>query len=400
MVGMRAWEMIRAGLYSCFIATAAALLLLSTICVAPSVAAGATIVLDVKSGRVLSHDNAFQRWYPASLTKVMTAYVAFRAIKAGQLTLKSPVRMSKNAAKEPPSKMGYKPGSVMTLDNALKMLIVKSANDVAVAIAESIAGTKREFANRMNREARRLGMTGTNFVNPNGLHNGSQYSNARDLAILAAAVRREFPEHDHYFELEAIKAGKKQLRSYNILLGRFAGADGMKTGFICASGFNLIGSSTRNGRTLVAIVLGATSQQERAETAAELLAGGFKKSKSSGKRIAELAAYGASRNKAPNMRPVICTKKAQAARWDSRDVEGRMIIRSKHLKPMARKPRIIAVGLGGAVGPAPEIFANVPIPTPRPNFEPQKIALKPPLEPDIAIRGTIPLPTPRPIAVQ
>ena len=252
-----------------------------------SAAPGATIVVDAKSGKVLSHRNAFQRWYPASLTKIMTAYVAFRAIKAGQLTLKSPIRMSKNAAKEPPSKMGYKAGSEMTLDNALKMLIVKSANDVAVAIAESIAGTEREFAVRMNREARRLGMTGSNFVNPNGLHDKRQYSNARDLAILSAAVRREFPQYDRYFQLEAIKAGKKVLRSYNILLGRFAGADGMKTGFICASGFNLVGSSTRGGRTLVTVVLGATSQQERGETAADLLAAGFKKRRSAGTRIAE-----------------------------------------------------------------------------------------------------------------
>lgn len=363
-------------------------------------AAGATIVMDMESGRVLSHDNAFQRWYPASLTKIMTAYVAFRAVKAGQLTLKSPIRMSKNAAGEPPSKMGYKPGSEMTLDNALKMLIVKSANDVAVAIAESVAGSEREFANRMNREARRLGMNSTNFVNPNGLHNARQYSTARDLAILSAAVRREFPEHDHYFRLEGIQAGKKMLRSYNILLGRFAGADGMKTGFVCASGFNLVGSSTRDRRTLIAVVLGATSQQERAETAAELLADGFKKRGNSGTRVSDLAAYGASRDKAPNMRPVICTKKAQAKRWDSRDSNGRMIVRSRHLKPMTRKPRAVAVGLGGAVGPAPEIFANVPIPTPRPEDITQEAALKPLIDPEAAIRTGIPIPTPRPSVVQ
>lgn len=365
-----------------------------------SQAAGATIVLDAQNGRVLSHDNAFQRWYPASLTKVMTAYVAFRAIKAGQLTLKSPIRMSKNASKEPPSKMGYKPGSEMTLDNALKMLIVKSANDVALAIAESIAGSEREFARRMNREAQRLGMTGTNFVNPNGLHDARQYSNARDLAILAAAVRREFPEHEHYFRLEGITAGKKLLRSYNILLGRFTGADGMKTGFICASGFNLIGSATRGGRTLVTVVLGATSQEQRAETAAGLLASGFGKKTTGSPRVTDLAAYGASRNKAPNMRPVICTKKAQASRWDGRDADGRMIVRSRYLKPMTRDPITVAVGLGGTVGPAPEIFANVPIPTPRPQIDGQEFALSPAIEPAAKISSGIPIPTPRPSAVQ
>lgn len=362
-------------------------------------AVGATMVVDVKNGRVLSHDNAFQRWYPASLTKIMTAYVAFRAVEAGQLTMKSPIRMSKNAAKEPPSKMGYKPGSQMTLDNALKMLIVKSANDVALAIAESIAGTEREFARRMNQEARRLGMVDTNFVNPHGLHDKRQYSTARDLAILAAAVRREFPQHDHFFRLEAIKAGTKVLRSHNILLGRFDGADGMKTGFICASGFNLVGSSTRNGRTLVTVVLGATSQHERAEASADLLAEGFRKSRSAGTEIARLAAYGAKRDQAPNMRPVICTKKAQAKRWDARDANGKMIIRSRHLTPMNREPKMVAVGLGNTVGPVPEIYANVPIPTPRPADAPQTAALEP-IDPDLTARGIIPIPTPRPVAIQ
>ncbi|MEZ5810420.1 MAG: D-alanyl-D-alanine carboxypeptidase family protein [Rhizobiaceae bacterium] len=365
-----------------------------------ALSAGATVVIDAGSGRVLSHENAFQRWYPASLTKIMTAYVAFRAIKAGEVTLNSPVRMSKNAAGEPPSKMGYKPGSTMTLDNALKMLLVKSANDVAVAIAESLAGSEAGFARRMNGEARRIGMTGSNFVNPNGLYDRRQYSTARDLALLSATVRREFPQYAHYFKIEGIKAGDKLLRSYNILLGRFEGADGMKTGFICSSGFNLIGSATRGGRTLIAVVLGAESQQQRAEEAAELLARGFDKRRSAGTRVGDLAPYGASRDKAPDMRSTICTKGAQAERWDARDSKGRMIIRTRYLKPMSREPVVVAVGLGGASGPAPEIRANVPIPTPRPDDAPQALALTPPIEPEIEIRMGIPLPTPRPGIVQ
>lgn len=383
-----------------FVFGAAAACALAALSAGHALAAGATMVLDAESGRVLSHDNAFQRWYPASLTKIMTTYVAFRAIKAGEVTLTSPVRMSKNAAGEPPSKMGYKPGSTMTLDNALKMLLVKSANDVAVAIAESLAGSEATFAQRMNKEARRIGMTGSNFVNPNGLHDQRQYSTARDLAILSAAVRREFPQHAHYFKIEGIRAGDKLLRSYNILLGRFDGADGMKTGFICASGFNLVGSATRGGRTLIAVVLGAESQQERAELAADLLAKGFDKRRSAGTRVGELAAYGASRNKAPNMRPKICTKSAQFERWDARDAEGRMIIRSRFLKPMSRNPVTVAVALGGATGPAPVIYANVPIPTPRPDDAPQALALKPPIEPGAEIGIGIPVPTPRPSVVR
>jgi len=333
--------------------------------------AAASIVIDVATGRVLSHENAFQRWYPASLTKLMTAYVAFRAVRAGEVTLKSPVVVSARAAKEPPSKMGYKPGSVLTLDDALKILMVKSANDIATAVGESLAGSEAAFAARMNAEARRLGMSGTHFVNAHGLHNPNQYSTARDLGILAATIRREFPEYAGYFSLEGIQTDKNLMRSHNLLLGRFDGADGMKTGFICASGFNLVGSATRRGRTLIAVVVGATSQQERTEIAARLLSEGFQRSGRSGTPIGNLAPYGRNRDKAVNMRAAICSKEAQAERWNERDPDGKLIVRSPYLRPMHREPRVVPVRLGGAVGPLPDIaaparYANVPIPTPRP----------------------------------
>ncbi len=327
--------------------------------------AGASIVIDVATGKVLTHENAHQRWRPASLTKIMTAYVAFRAIHAGEVTLNSPVLVSARAAKEPPSKMGYPAGSVLTLDNALKILMVKSANDVATAVAESIAGSVSAFADRMNEEARRLGMTGTRFVNAHGLHDAGQYSTARDLAILSAAVRREFPQYGGYFALEGILAGDNRMRSNNVLLGRFEGADGMKTGFICASGFNLVGSATRRGRTLIAVVLGATTQQERADKAARLLAEGF--SRKGGPHIRDLPRQGENLDNAPDLRPVICTEKAQKERWDSRDAEGRVIVRSQYLSPKAHDPKFVRVELGGASGPTPEIWPNVPIPTPRPS---------------------------------
>ena len=156
-------------------------------------AAGPSILFDAASGRVIESDNAFQRWYPASLTKLMTTYVAFRAVQSGEVTLLSPVLVSKKAANEPPSKMGFAPGSVLTLDAALKIIMVKSANDVATAIGESLGGSQEAFAARMNAEARRLGMTGSHWVNAHGLHEDDQYTTARDLAVLASALRREFP---------------------------------------------------------------------------------------------------------------------------------------------------------------------------------------------------------------
>jgi D-alanyl-D-alanine carboxypeptidase len=218
------------------------------------------VLLDVGNGRVLAHQEAFQRWYPASLTKLMTAYVAFRAIKAGEMQLNSPVRISQKAAKEPPSKMGYAPGSVLTLDNALKIIMVKSANDIATAIAETIGGSEAGFAARMNAEARRIGMTDSHFVNAHGLPAPEQYTTARDLAVLVYALRNEFPQYAGYFSLEGLRHGNTVMENHNLLMGRFDGADGMKTGYICSSGFNLVGTATRGRRTLAAVVLGARTQ--------------------------------------------------------------------------------------------------------------------------------------------
>jgi D-alanyl-D-alanine carboxypeptidase len=264
------------------------------------------IVIDIEAGKVIAHEGADTLWHPASLTKMMTAYVTFKAMQTGQVTPETRVVVSENALKEPPSKMGYKVGTDMTLDNALKMVIVRSANDIAVAIAETVGGTEANFIVRMNREARRLGMTSTHFTNPNGLPDGRQVTTARDIAVLTRALWLEFPERRDYFGISAIKVGAKRLRSYNTLLERFRGTNGMKTGFICASGFNMVASATRSGNTLAAVVLGANSGKERAEIAARLLRDGFKR-RTSGVRPA-LATFRSAKAKGPavNLRPEIC----------------------------------------------------------------------------------------------
>lgn len=330
------------------------------------------MAVDVESGKVLAHNDAFKRWYPASLTKMMTAYVVFRALRSGQKTLESPVRMSVAASKEPPSKMGYKAGSVMTLDTALKIMLVKSANDVSVAVGESIGGSKAGFVNMMNAEASRIGMFGSHFANPHGLPDPNNYSTARDMALLAAQLRREFPEYAHYFSTEAIDTGdgKKVQANYNILLGRFNGADGMKTGFVCASGFNLAGSATRNGRTIVAIVLGAAKQEERTVQAADLLTAGFATRGGGGATLASLAPYGNNNNQVTDLRAQICSQQAMSDRWDGRDVEGRLKINSPYITAMTREPVAVQVGL---ISKAPAVQAGtalhisqVPIPMQRP----------------------------------
>src|SRR5947209_3240362 len=219
---------------------------------APSRAgAEALLVIEAESGKVLFSQNAGSPWYPASVTKLMTAYVTLRAVKEGRLTLDQPLTVSTNAVAQAPVKMGFGTGTQVTVDNALKMLMVKSANDVAVVLAEGVAGSIEKFADEMNRAARRLGMTQSSFVNPNGLPSELQITSARDLAILARAMIREMPEYDLYWHVPAIKFGKRVMRNYNTLIGRYAGADGMKTGFICASGFNLVASATRDGKRLI-----------------------------------------------------------------------------------------------------------------------------------------------------
>jgi D-alanyl-D-alanine carboxypeptidase len=245
---------------------------------AKSAAAEALLVIEVESGKVLFAQNAGYPWYPASVTKLMTAYVTLRAVKEGRLTLDRPLTVSSNAVAQAPVKMGFGTGTQVTVDNALKMLMVKSANDIAVVLAEGVAGSIENFADQMNWNARRLGMTQSSFVNPNGLPADDQISSARDLAILARALIREFPEYDYYWHLPGIRMGKMVQRNYNTLIGRYPGTDGMKTGFICASGFNLVASATHNGRRLIAVVLGAPSSAVRALKAAQLLERGFNSS--------------------------------------------------------------------------------------------------------------------------
>src|SRR5215467_7871463 len=205
----------------------------------------------------------------------MTAYVTLRAVQEGRLALDTPLTVSPNATAQSPVKMGFAVGTVVTVDNALKMLMVKSANDMAVVLAEGVAGSIENFAGEMNANARRLGMIQSSFVNPNGLPADDQISSARDLAILARALIRELPEYDYFWHLPGIRFGKMVQRNYNTLLGRYPGADGMKTGFICSSGFNLVASATRDNRRLIAIVLGAPSSAVRAQKAAQLLEQGF-----------------------------------------------------------------------------------------------------------------------------
>ena len=256
---------------SCWIVLLAALAI-----VAPRVVqAEALLVVEADTGKVLQADNATYPWYPASVTKLMTAYVTLKAVKDGRITLDTLLTVSPVAASQSPSKMGFRSGIQVTVDNALKMMLVKSANDMAVVLAEGVGGSIDGFSAQMNEAAQRLGMTQSSYVNPNGLPADGQITSARDLAILARAIIRDLPEYEYFVHIPSIRYGRKVTQNFNKLIGRYPGADGFKTGFICASGYNLVASATRNGKRLIAVVLGASSGQMRAVRAAQLLERGF-----------------------------------------------------------------------------------------------------------------------------
>ncbi|PZP48205.1 MAG: D-alanyl-D-alanine carboxypeptidase [Agrobacterium fabrum] len=343
---------------------------------APAANANPKMVVDVKTGKVISHQEAFRKWYPASLTKLMTAYIAFSQMKAGKISPQTEVVMSKKAADQPASKMYFKPGQKLTMDSALKLLLIKSANDIAVAIAETIGGTSDNFVAQMNAQAQRLGMSSTRYINANGLPGKGQYTTARDLALLALIIKREFPEYAHYFSLEGVSTGKKNYANFNMLVGRFDGADGMKTGFICASGFNQVSSAVRNGRSVITVVLGADSLAGRTDQSADLLQMGLTAPSGQGVSLAALAPYGDTGD-VNDVSAEICNPKAAKVRSESRDEAGRMVIHSPYVQEMTRPPEYSFAGLipgsetvavNATKGAGKGELANVPIPIPRPTF--------------------------------
>jgi D-alanyl-D-alanine carboxypeptidase len=259
--------------FQAFAAALAAIVITAT--VPTRAGAEATLLIEADSGKVLHAENATIPWYPASTSKLMTVYVTLQAVKNNRITLDTLFTVSPRAASQAPTKIGFRAGSTVTVDNALKILMVKSANDMAVLLAEGVSGSVEKFADEMNQTSKNLGMTQSSWVNPNGLPADEQISSARDLAILARALIHDFPEYDMYWHIPAIQLGKRTMRNFNTLIGRYEGADGMKTGFICASGFNLVGSATRNGKRLIVVVLGAPSSPYRAVKAAGLLERGF-----------------------------------------------------------------------------------------------------------------------------
>ena len=265
------------------------------------------LVAELSNGRVIFSREATRPWNPASVTKLMTAYVAFKAVKDGEIGFATPITVSQRAESMEKTLSGARPGSIITLDAALKFMLVQSANDMAIAIAEGVGGTVETFVDRMNEEARRIGLKESRFFNPNGLFHPGQHVSARDMALLVRRLLADFPDYQGYFRIPAIATEAGLRTNTNGLIGRYPGADGMKTGFICPAGFNLVATATRNGRRLVAVVLGAENAEQRVLKAARLLDLGFSSGIGRAERLDELPPSAIA--EAPDLRLEICAGK-------------------------------------------------------------------------------------------
>lgn len=327
--------------------------------------AAPSVVIDVASGQILQQEQPTASWYPASLTKLMTVYVALDAVRAKRLSFDTPIVISPRAYRMAPSKMGFRPGSEVTLGNALVMLMVKSANDIAVAIAEGVSGSVEAFADDMNKASASLGLRESYWVNPNGLPDQRQVTSARDLAMLGRALYLQFPEHANLFNVGAMQLGGSVIPTHNGLLGRYPGADGMKTGFTCSAGFNLVASATRGGRRLIAVVLGAPSASVRTAKAAALLDRGFMIGGSMGS-IDALPSFGVA--SAPDMHDGACRNRGKASAKFMAEVED--------LSVPVGPSSSTGVGLLDALSGAqaqPRVAAKDVARLPRPQFEPVKV---------------------------
>lgn len=231
----------------------------------------AGLVIDAKTGKTLYAEQADAPRYPASLTKMMTLYLLFQELESGRLRLSSPLKVSRSAAARPPSKLGLSPGGSLRVDEAIQALIIKSANDVAVVVAENIGGSEAEFARLMTRKARQLGMRSTTFRNASGLPNSEQKTTARDMARLGLALQRDFPNYYSFFQRKSFQFRGHTYHTHNHLLNKLKGVDGIKTGYINASGFNVVTSYRNQNRHVIAVVLGGQSGAARDAQARKLI---------------------------------------------------------------------------------------------------------------------------------
>ena len=314
------------------------------------------VVVEARTGTVLIDAGADQPRYPASLTKMMTLYMLFEALRDGRTQLNSRIVMSEEAASRPPSKLGIPPGGGLTVEQAILALVTKSANDVAAAVGEHVGGSEERFAQMMTMRARSLGMTQTRFRNASGLPDWDQVTTARDMATLGRRLFTDFPNRYHYFGTVHFAWGRAQIRNHNRMLGDYDGADGIKTGFINASGFNIVTSAQRDGVRLVGATFGGSSWVERDRHMGALLDQGFSRMGVAPRAPSSVmaAAAPAPRRNTPAARPV-ARSNPQMARVAP--------------QTQRRPPQQVAAAPNRKAAPAPVAFRQTPTP-PRPAARP------------------------------
>lgn len=259
-----------------WIRKAMALVAVAMLAASPAWAAKyASIVVDMDTAQVLHARDADETRYPASLTKVMTLYMVFDALDSGKLKLNERVPVSKAASRQQPSKLGLRAGSTIKVEDAIRALVTKSANDVAVVLAEKLAGTESKFATKMTAKAKELGLEKTVFKNASSLPNKQQVTTARDMAKLAEAMFLDHKDHYNYFALPSFTWNKRKYENHNTLLKKVKGVDGIKTGYTNASGYNLMASAERDGRRVIAVMMGGTTGRSRDAHVADLLEAAF-----------------------------------------------------------------------------------------------------------------------------
>lgn len=340
----------------------------------------AGLVVDVISGKTLYEANAEEPRYPASLTKIMTLYLVFEELQAGRLTLDTKLRVSEYAAARPPSKLGFRPGETIRVRDAIKALVTKSANDVATAIGENIEGSEAAFAARMTRTARRLGMSSTTYRNASGLPDPQQRTTARDMARLGIAIQRDFPQYYGVFQTRVFQYGKRRFGNYNRLLGRVEGVDGIKTGYIRASGFNLVTSVRRDGRQLVAVVMGGRTGASRNQHMKELIARNLPKA-TRGRPLVYAAWSDSGPPPVPGRKPVTALMVArlkQSAPEPEVDAIGGILAFAAETRAASTATPSAAGALQAVIAQAtPAAAAPIPVPAPLAQADPADAAPPP-----------------------
>ena len=362
----------------------------------------ASIVMDMRNGKVLRARSADRKLHPASLTMMMTLYVTFEAIRSGKIRLDQKVRVSRHAARQPASKLYLKAGQRVTIRSLIRATAIKSANDAAMVLAEAVGGSQKRFAQMMTRTARRLGMTNTRFLNPHGLTQRGHYSTARDMAELGRHLFFDFPEYYNIFKRKSDHAAGKRVWSTNRLLSTYQGADGIKTGYTRAAGYNLVASARRGNKRIIAVLFGGKSSGQRARKVAQLLDIGFSRAPSSARRVKPRAeevvvAAGRKSNKAragggavknaplpsirPNMRASVAAALSQVLTSQAQASQPNLMVRrfaaplvAELPVPRGRSDARLARAIAEAVSTvasapptsAPGALDRVPLPKPRP----------------------------------